>query len=245
MLYLGKKEKGYIMKKVISAAVLAALVVPGIAGAANANAQPNMLQRWFGGVWYGTVRGEMSLMNWKNDYSSDVADLDNKSESFSFESVFGGSLAVGHIADANWRGELEAGLIGRFTDSGYGADFKLTIPYVSVNVMYDFANNVYVGGGLGVALPKMDLGVSVYNKNLGDWIAFDAQERKVTPKFDMMIGYSYGLTEQMNLDFRYKLSVMFGPDVTENGVYSNKYWLKTDLGTIVSNSFSIGLRYEF
>lgn len=233
---LRKKGKGYIMKKVISAAVLAALVVPGIAGAANVDAQPNMLQRWFGGTWYGTVRGEMSLMNWSNDYSSDVADLDNKSDSFSFESVFGGSLAVGHIADANWRGELEAGVIGRFTDSGYGADFKLTIPYASVNVIYDFANSVYVGGGLGIALPKAEL----------SWDTFETHKREVSPMFSFMAGYSHKMSENVSLDFRYRLSFMFGPEFAAKGIsYLGDGWLKTDLGTIVSNSFSVGLRYEF
>ncbi len=221
------------MKKIMSVAVLAALIVPGVASAASVAAQPDVSSV---NPWYGAIRGEMSLLNWKNKYSSDVVDLDGRSESFSFEPVFGGSLAVGYVANADWRGEVEAGIIGQFTDSGYDADFKMTIPYLSVNVMHDFANNVYVGGGLGIAIPKAEL----------SWSTFEADERAVTPKFDLMAGFSHGLTERLNLDFRYRLSFMFGPDVKAEGIsYTGEHWLKTDVELILNNSFSVGLRYDF
>ncbi len=223
------------MSKVMSAAVLGALVMFGGAHAAPVSSQPNMLQRLFGGQWYGAIRGEASFLNWKNEYSSD-ADVDGTSERFSFEPVFGASLAIGHVGDNNWRGEVEAGLIGRFSDSGYGADFKLTIPYVSVNALHDFDNNVFVGAGLGLALPKVDL----------SWYTFEVDEREFSPKFDLMAGYSHQLDSRVSLEFRYKLSVLFGPDVKAQGISnSGDYWLKTDVGTIFANSFSIGLRYIF
>ena len=228
----------------MSAAVFASLFMVGGAYAASAPVRSNMLQRWMGGTWYGTVRGEMSLLNWKNEYSSDVGDLDGKSDSFSFEPVFGGSLAIGHIAANNWRGEVEAGLIGQYSDAEAGANFELTIPYVSVNAIYDLENNVYVGGGLGFALPKADLSVAVYNPSIGDWISFETEERALSPKFDLMVGYSYLLAERVNLDFRYRLSVLFGPNMKADDIYSSE-WLKTDVGTIFSNSFSVGVRYEF
>ncbi len=226
------------MKKIISVAVLAMLTVPAFSAPQNHAVKKADLGAsvWSQGNWYGALRGEMSLLNWENKYSSDDIEIDGKSEDFSFEPVWGGSLAIGHTTGSEWRGEVEAGLIGQFTDSGYGADFKLTIPYVSVNVLYDFANNFYVGGGLGIAIPKVDL----------SWFTFDADKRAVSPKFDLMAGYSHKLTESVSLDFRYRLSVLFGPDVKAEGIaYSGQYWLKTDVDTILNNSFSIGLRYDF
>lgn len=235
---LRKKGKGVIMKKIVSFAVLAMLTVPAFSAPKYRYIQRTKAapSHWLNGAWYGVVRGEMSLLSWKNKYSSDDLEIDGKSESFSFEPVFGGSLAVGHVANANWRGEVEGGLIGQFTDSGYGADFKLTIPYLSVNMMYDFANNAYVGGGLGIAIPKVDL----------SWYTFDTDKRTVSPKFDLMAGYSHKLTESVSLDFRYRLSFLFGPDVKAEGVaYSGGYWLKTDVDMIINNSFSVGVRYDF
>lgn len=228
------------MKKIISVAVCALLIAPAFAAPQRMGnryaVKSHSVRSADAGSWYGTIRGEMSLLNWKNKYSSDVVDLDGKSENFSFESVFGGSLAIGNMATADWRGELEAGIIGQFTDSGYGADFKLTIPYLSVNVIYDFENNVYVGGGLGVALPKAELA----------WHTFDSDDRIVSPKFDLMVGYSHKLAERVSLDFRYRLSLMFGPDVKASGISdTGEYWLKTNINSIFSNSFSVGLRYEF
>lgn len=238
---LRKKGKGVIMKKIVSFAVLAMLTVPAFSAPQRImyrSVKPvqRTSSHWLNGAWYGTIRGEMSLLNWKNKYSSDIVDLDGKSESFSFEPVFGGSLAVGHVANADWRGEVEAGLIGRFTDSGYGADFKLTIPYLSANIMYDFANNVYVGGGLGIAIPKVEL----------SWNTFEADKRAVSPKFDLMAGYSHKISSRVSLDFRYRLSFMFGPDVKAEGIsYTGENWLKTDVDLILNNSFSVGLRYDF
>ena len=233
---LRKKGKGVIMKKIISVAVLAMLTVPAFSAPQKVYKPVNNVQGVVPSLWYGMVRGEMSLLSWKNKYSSDVVDLDGASESFSFEPVFGGALALGHVTDVNWRGEVEAGLIGQFTDSGYGADFKLTIPYVSVNVMYDFNNNVYVGGGLGIAIPKVDL----------SWYTFDVDKRAVSPKFDLMAGYSHKIAERVSLDFRYRLSFMFGPDVKAEGISElGEYWLKTDVDMILNNSFSVGLRYDF
>lgn len=218
------------MKKIMSVAVLAALCVPGFAGAANVSNDS---------VWYGGIRGEMSLLNWENSYSSNdpAAKGEFNGDSYSFEPVFGGSLFVGRVLEDGWRGEVEAGLIGQFTDSGsYGANFKMTIPYVSVNVMYDFENNLYAGGALGVAMPKVDVSM----------LMFESDERNISPKFDLMVGYSHELTERLNLDLRYRFSLMFGPNVKADytdGV--NSYWFKSETDTIFSNSFSIGLRYDF
>ncbi len=232
------------MKKLISGMVLSALVAPAF-GAPVPVASEKMtfgdtIASWFDGTWYGGIRGELSFLNWKNEYSASDVDVDGRSDKYSMEPVFGGSLSFGHMFNENWRGEVEAGMIGRFTDSGYGADFELTIPYMSLNVMYDFTEpqvqGLYVGGGLGFALPKLDF----------DTGAINIQERAVSPMFALMVGYSYEMSENVSLDLRYRLSALFGPDGKENNVndFIGEYF-EVDTGFILDNSISLGLRYEF
>ena len=230
------------MKKLISAAVFTAFIAPAIAAPVE-NVPQKMtfgetIASWFDGTWYGGIRGELSFLNWKNKYSSSESSVDGYSESFSFEPVFGGALFAGHIFDAHWRGEIEAGMMGRFSDSGYGAHFELTTPYITLNTLYSFDNDVFVGGGLGMAVPKAEFGFTT----------FDETDRAISPMFALMVGYSYDLDPRVTLDFRYRLAGFFGPDVKATGYNSAQdiYWdVKSKTGFVLDNSISLGLRYEF
>lgn len=234
------------MKKLVSGLAFAAVMAPAFA--APVTSAPvkktfgETIASWFDGVWYGGIRGELSFLNWKNDYSfsaelsEDGYTEERVSESFSFEPVFGGSLSFGHIFDEHWRGEVEAGIIGRFSDSGYGAHFELTTPYITLNALYDFDNDMYVGGGLGIAVPKVEFGFT----------SFDSKKSGISPMFALMIGYSYEMDASVTMDFRYRLAGLFGPQTKADGV--NAYvgsWVESDTGFILDNSISIGLRYSF
>lgn len=228
------------MKKLISGLFFATVVMPAFAAPVYKAPVKQGVGSWFDGVWYGGIRGELSFLNWKNEYSASDVNVDGQSDSFSFEPVFGGNLSVGHIFNENWRGEVEAGMIGRFADSGYGVDFTLTVPYVSVNAIYDITEpdfaGMYVGGGLGIALPKIDF----------DYDTIDIKERGVSPMFAFMIGYSYEMSDNVSLDFRYRLAALFGPDGKESNVagVADRFF-EIDTGLILDNSISLGLRYEF
>ena len=154
-----------MMKKIVSLAVLAAL------GVSAADAAPSYLTRSKDGGynvtynyndkaktgWYVGGRASLSLMNWENESSTNAPDSEDlKDESFT-EGVFGGSLFAGHTFNYFWRAEVEAGLIGQYEEEELNTTFKLTVPYVMANGYYDFANGLYVGAGLGVAVPKTDL----------------------------------------------------------------------------------------
>lgn len=240
------------MKKIVSFAVLVALT------ATVADAAPSHLKRTNDGGyqvtydytqkektgWYVGGRAELSLLNWENKYSSDLPTVVDEfgSDKYSFEPVFGGSLFTGRTFNYFWRAEVEAGLIGQFTDKDMGIEFKLTVPYVMLNGYYDFVNGLYLGAGVGVAVPKTEL----------DWAGFDTgnrSKRAISPMGALMAGWTYELDSNLALDLRYRLAVFSG--TTQERVFSDYvsgfegYYLKNEIGLVLDNSVSLGIRYEF
>lgn len=189
--------------------------------------------------WYATARAEISFLNWENKYwSDDVAR--SGSDDYSFEVVFGGSIAAGKKFGYFWRGEVELGYIGHFKDAGEGVEFTFQTPYGMVNALYDFSNGLYLGGGLGVAVPMTSL----------DWDGFVAGSRKetsVSPMAGLMVGYTHKLDDNFVLDFRYRLAGYNGTKHTSvyeiNG--GSSFEFENKIGLVLDNSVSIALRYEF
>lgn len=217
--------------------------------ATSAIAAPSYLQRnEYGGYdvtysytnkvksgWYLGGRTELSLLNFEIEATTEGAGF-SKTDKYSFEPVFGGNFFVGHTFNYFWRVEAEAGLLGRFKDSDTGTDFQLTIPYAMANVYYDFTNGLYVGGGLGIALPKTEW----------DNAAFETDDRKetdVSPMFGLMFGYTHKLDDNFVLDLRYRLAGLWGTNHTVRGMDNSQF--TSDIGLILDNSLSVGLRYEF
>lgn len=193
--------------------------------------------------WYITGRAEVSFLNWKNKYSTDDDFAPNDkygSDEYSFEPVFGGSLAGGYHFGYFWRGEAEAGYIGYFNDKDSAAEFTMSIPYLTANAYYDFTSGLYVGGGLGMAVPTMTI----------DSVFFDGSDRKKTsivPMAALMFGYAQKLDDNLVLDIRYRLAGMTGMkqkfDFQDR--YDVNHWFQNKIDTILDNSISVGIRYEF
>ena len=238
------------MKKIVSLAVLAALTTT------VADAAPSYIKRdAHGGYgvtydytdkakngWYVGGHVALNLMSWENEYDTAApnnADLTN--DEYLFESVFGGDLCVGKTFKYFWRAELEAGLLGQFEDEGVGTTFKMTIPYLMANGYYDFANGLYVGAGLGVAVPKTELQGVFFNGG-------DNSKRSVSPMLGVMLGYTYELDYNLTLDIRYRLAGLMGNEIERTFKYkvdNNTYDISSDTGLILDNSLSIGIRYNF
>ena len=235
-----------MMKKIVSLAVLAAIT------ATAADAAPSRLVRGNDGSynvtydyndkaksgWYLGGRVGLSFMSWENEYSTDEPGADEAfdKDEYSFESVFGGSLFVGRTFDYFWRAEVEAGVIGQFEDKDDGFEFQLTVPYVMLNGYYDFANGLYVGAGLGVAMPKTEL----------DGAAFESggrTERAVSAMGAIMAGYVYELDYNLALDLRLRLAAFGGTE--HERTLDSGYKFKNEIGTIWDTSMSVGLRYKF
>lgn len=234
------------MKKVVSIAVLAVLATAG------ADAAPSYIQRTNNGAyqvtydytdkaktgWYIGGRLALSLMNWENEYSTNASGVNEEfsKDEYSFEPVFGGSVFAGRTFNYFWRAELEAGLLGRFEDKDDNFEFQLTVPYVMANGYYDFANGFYLGAGLGVAVPKMVL-------DGADFEAGDRSKHSVSLMGALMAGYSHKLDYNLVLDVRYRLAMLNGGE--QERVLDTGYEFKNEIGLILDNSISIGLRYEF
>lgn len=232
------------MKKVVSLAVLAALTT------SVANAAPSYIKRdakaSYGVTYYHTDKAKngwylgghfaLNLMNWENKYSTeDPMIMGLQSDKYS-EVVFGGGMSVGKTFKQFWRAEVEAGVLGSFEDSDNAAGFELTIPYMMANGYYDFTNGLYVGAGLGIALPITEM----------DGILFEGGNRKetsVSPMFGLMFGYSHELDYNLTLDVRYRLAGLFGPE--HSRIDTAGYDFKTEIGFILDNAVSVGIRYNF
>lgn len=238
------------MKRIVSLAVLAALTTT------VADAAPSYIKRDARGGydvtydytdkakngWYVGGHVALNLMNWENEYTTTApnnADLTN--DEYSFESVFGGDLFVGKTIKYFWRAEIEGGLLGQFEDEGVGTTFKMTIPYLMANGYYDFANGLYVGAGVGIAIPKLELRGPFFNGG-------DSSERSVSPMLGVMLGYTYELDYNLTLDIRYRLAGLMGNEIERTFEYiadNNTYDINSDTGLILDNSISVGIRYNF
>lgn len=194
------------------------------------------------GAWYVGGRANLSMLSWKNEYSTmyPYTDEEFNSDKYSFEPVFGGALTVGYAFDTAWRLDVEAGVLGRFEDNDEGFNFSLTVPYIMANAYSDFYNGVYIGVGLGLAVPKTEL----------DGIFFEGGYRTKRHGSLMgaaMVGYAYDLDEHLTLDIRYRLSAFDGTKhmtaVVDAG--GTSYDFRNKIGLILDNSVSLGLRYRF
>jgi opacity protein-like surface antigen len=191
------------------------------------------------GGWYVGLRGELNLMSWKNEYFSDYVGYGG-GDKYSMQSLLGGSIVGGKKFSYFWRAELELGYTGQFSDQDEGFTFKLSAPYAMANVYYDFTGGLYLGAGLGAALPTVSM----------DGDAFFAGGRSksaVSPMGAVMLGYSHKLDDNFILDFRYKLSGFNGAKLTRHFEQDDgtPRYLETKVGMVLDNSLSIALRYEF
>lgn len=191
---------------------------------------------------------DLNLLNFKTKYQATpagaIADPNADHDDYRFEPVFGGNVFFGRNFSKSWRGDLELGYITKFTDSDEGITLGLSAPYLLGNVYYTFDGGVYLGAGVGIAMPRVSV----------DWTYFTADDSSETELSFMgagMLGYNYRLSDNVVLDLRYRLAAFDGPSITRDvegytpvGLEPLKK-LETDVKTVWDNSFSIGIRYEF
>jgi hypothetical protein len=193
--------------------------------------------------WYGAIRGAINLVSWESTYNSDWALVNNdfKNEKFSMRPIFGGSLAVGKTFwDGEVRGEVELGYTGRFSDKEPGFEFEWSAPYALVNAMHDFQSGIFIGGGIGLAMPTTTLDSDIF---------FDGDRKKtnMSPMGALMFGWSRQIDDYLILDLRYRFGGFMGTKQTrymEDGLH-NVYFVENKMGLITEHSISAGLRYEF
>lgn len=197
--------------------------------------------------WYVGGRADLNLWNWENNYSVDsdlTASNEYSSDKYSFQPVFGGDLFVGRRFVYFWRAELEAGYLGFFEDKDGEAEFSMQIPYMMINGYYDFVNGLYLGAGLGVAMPITTIDLDA---TLAVTDGADRKEYGFSPMAGIMVGYSHKLDDNLILDIRYRFAGMTGVEhrVNMDITGENSHWLQNDIDIIWDNSLSVGIRYEF
>ncbi len=196
--------------------------------------------------WYATARAELSFLNWKNKYSAPswaIEDSDSASDSYSMESFFGGNLSVGRRIDYFWRIDAEVGYIGKFTDKDDGFEFGLSIPYLMANGYYDFDNGLYLGAGIGAAMPNMELDGAFIDNG-------ERAKRSFGVIGGLSVGFAQKLDDNFTLDLRYRLAGISGVKhsremMGDNGGTPTPFELSVKTGFILDNSISVGIRYEF
>lgn len=249
-------ERKNIMKKIASVFVLAGMTI-----ASGAMAAPSYIQRdgrWGYNVtynytdkaktgWYLAGRGELSFLNFENKYHTALAqgqDIEGSSDKFSMEALFGGSVSFGKKIKHFWRVDGEAGFVGAFSDKDEGFEFKMSVPYLTGNVYYDFTNGLYLGAGAGAAVVTTKLDGDIF-------IAGDRSKTTVSPMGAIMLGWSHKMDDNFVIDFRYRFAGFNGgkhersfEHVSGSGD-TQIYTFENKTGFVMDNSVSIGLRYEF
>lgn len=184
-------------------------------------------------------RGELSLLNWDNDYKL-PAPMMSGSDSYSFEPVLGLDFFIGYRFSDLIRTDVELGYIGKFKDTeteyyaGYVPEkttFTMEMYYLTANVYLSLKYGLYVGAGLGGALTNLSMEHTWYER---------ATEKHFSLMTAGMFGWTYTLDEKTEFDLRYRLSTFDGGDI-----FYPRNNVKTDVGYIMDNSFSAGIRCYF
>lgn len=186
---------------------------------------------------YFGVHADLSFLNWQNKYKSN-AGVDLGSDKYKFRSMLGADISFGYKFANKWRVDAELGYMGEYSDieteyhQGYvpeKTEFNLAISYLMANAYYDVYGGLYMGAGFGGALVSKSIDNSVTTKT---------SSNSISPIGAFMIGYNHPLDDRVDFDIRYKLAALDGGSV---GFYGGN----ADIGWIIDNAISLGIKYNF
>lgn len=189
--------------------------------------------------WYLGLRGDLSFLNWTNKYDNGT---ESGSDKFSFKSVAGADVFVGYKFNNDIRAEIELGYIGKYSESEteyYGYDpekseFSLSTSYLLMNGYYDFNYGLYAGAGIGATMIDVTLDNTYVNKK---------DVRHFSLMGALMFGWNYDLDDSVSLDLRYRLGAFHGDNINLDIIGGGQ--VKTEVGYILDNTFSVGIQYHF
>ncbi len=203
----------------------------------------NFRPRYNENTAYMGIRGSLSFLDWKNKYKDETG-AHLGSDDFNFKSMVGMNVFLGYQGFKQWRGDVEFGYIGRYSENemeyndGFSSekyDFDLETFYLTLNGYYELNHGFYAGLGVGMAAVNASVDAN--------WLA-KKSETNISPMGAAMLGWSYKLDEKVNFDLRYRFAVFDGGDLKVN-VPGGTSYVKTDFGLIMDNSLSAGIRYSF
>lgn len=186
--------------------------------------------------WYAAIRAELAFWNFKKTLSDNDPGHSSDTENYSLKPVFGGNLSVGKWFNSNWRGDIELGYLGHYTQEENASKFGVQLPYAMLNGYYNFINGLYVGLGVGAAMPIVTTEHYVIS------LEGDANKIGFGVIGGVMFGYSTQVDDNFSVDIRYRLA---GATGTTGERRLEDYVLENKVDFILSNSISLGLRYNF
>ena len=103
-----------------------------------------------------------------------------------------------------------------------------------MNGYYDFCNGIYLGAGVGAALLDVSLDHTMFEK---------VSKASVSPMGALMVGWVHKLDSKIVLDLRYRLAMFNGGDIKMDTGGGNS--VSADMGFMLDNTLSLGIRYSF
>ena len=197
------------------------------------------------GIFYLGGRAELSFMNWENDYTQYAPGgvVDRGYDKFDFKPMLGLDLFVGYKFSQQLRADIEFGYMGQYKESeteyndGYlphKDTFSFDAYFVTANAYYAIKYGWYVGVGAGAAISHVALDDSWFGRK---------SKTSVSPAGAFMLGWVNELNANTDLDIRYRFAMFDGGNVTvDTGAGS---YVKTEMGYVMDNSLSVGVRCYF
>lgn len=188
-----------------------------------------------------------NMWSWDNEYESNYTGVDLlfNNDHYSFESVWGGSVAVGTVFESGLRGDVELGVSKKFKDIDDFAGFTMHVPYVMANVYKDFESGFYLGAGLGVARPTVTIQGDLFDN-------IETEKNSISPKIGVSVGFATRVADNFFIDLRYRFSGLKGTDISSkfwwdqynDGNYE-QFYMQVKAGLIMENAVSAGIRFTF
>lgn len=196
--------------------------------------------------WYLSANVAMNMWSWGTEYESDYSgtNISFDNDDYSFESMFGGTVAIGKQFESGMRADVEVGISAEFSDSDEIAKYSLSAPYVMANVYYDFDSGIFLGAGLGLAKPEVKLDGELFENK-------EYSKTDLSIKVGAAVGYSAHVADNAYIDFKYRLSGFRGPDLTNAFMWDQYvgtdelYSLNVKTGIVIENALSVGVRFYF
>jgi len=195
----------------------------------------------FSDKFYIGARLDLNLAAFENKYSLAGGTEVPASDSYGTAMHLGFDLSAGWQFARKWRTEINYAYTGVFSDKDTEYTFDMSAQHLTLNGIYTIrewsTTSLYAGLGAGVGLLRTSFS--------GTLFAPGAESDKTTIGLvgQFMLGVEEKLMDNLYLGINYKLSYLTG---RKQGVEMfDGDTFESDISGILTNTFGLGMRYEF
>jgi opacity protein-like surface antigen len=152
--------------------------------------------------------------------------------------VPGFGLLAGTAIGGDWRGEIEAGFISKYSDTRNDVMFSIGTYYVLASGAWDFFKGFHVGGGLGFAASEMKI------KSDALFSPSAVSDTKISPMIALGFGYRLPIADKLAIDLSYRFAGFWGMDQTV-GIRGTGSDYTSSIGFISNHQVGVAAEYEF